>query len=346
VRREQFDTVVLLTAGIALGCGDGGPRESGGQGSGIGSITATDSSPDSASEGQTSDGTTMSGTSQGSDTGPMDSKFDLGLQPDLNSEIEEGCTKVDFVFVIDNSGSMGDDQDNLTDNFGAFIDGIQATLQDVEEYQVGVVTSDVYDANPNPCRELGGLVIRTDGDDSSNATCGPYAEGYNFMTQQDDLAATFACAAQVGTDGSGTERPMNALEIAVRKDLGGPGQCNEGFLRDDALLVAVIITDEWDGPNDPDDGGSSGDHNSWYQTVVAAKGGIVENVVVLSLINYAGGSCPPEDSTFDGQHIAAFTKLFGANGFLGGICEPDYGPIFEQATTVIANACNNFVPPD
>ena len=28
------------------------------------------------------------------------------------------------------------------------------------------------------------------------------------------------------------------------RTLGGPGECNEGYIRDDALLVIVVITDE------------------------------------------------------------------------------------------------------
>ena len=62
----------------------------------------------------------------------------------------------------------------------------------------------------------------------------------------------------MGAGGDGYERPMNAMEAAVRGDHAGPGQCNEGFLREDALLVLVIITDEWDGPGDPELLGSSG----------------------------------------------------------------------------------------
>ena len=281
------------------------------------------------------------------DDGEDGPKFDLGVQPDSNMEIEEGCTKVDFLFVIDNSGSMEDEQDNLIANFPTFITGIQSTLEQVDEFQVGVVTTDVYEPNnivPG-CNVLGGLVTKTGGDFSSNMVCGPYAGGHNYMTELDDLSMTFQCAARVGTSGDGTERPMDSLIAVVNKVHGGAGMCNEGFLRDDALLVVVIITDEWDGPNDPETPGSAGTPQEWYDAVVAAKLDIPENVVVLSLINYAGGPCPPSDPEYDGQHIAQFTNLFGDNGFLGGVCELDYGPIFTEAVGIIDNACNNFMPP-
>ena len=277
----------------------------------------------------------------------FDPKFDVGTMPDIFTDQESGCSKVDFLFVIDNSGSMADEQANLIANFPAFINGIQGVLSDVDEYQVGVVTTDAYSPNTGSpgCNVLGGLVTATGGGSSSNSVCVPYASGANYMSELDDLTTKFSCAAQVGTSGSGFELPLDALIAVVEKVNGGPGQCNEGFLRDDALLVTVIITDEWDGPNDPEGTSSGGDPQTWYDAVVAAKLGIPENVVVVSLINYAGGPCPPASNFYDGQHIVTFTNLFGINGFLGGVCEADYGPIFTQATDVIKNACDNFIPP-
>jgi hypothetical protein len=282
----------------------------------------------------------------GDDTADGDGpRFDLGVQPDSAPPMEEGCTKVDFLFIIDNSGSMADDQDNLTANFPTFISGIQSALEQVDEYQVGVVTTDAYVYNSAGCNGLGGLVVQTGGSDSSNSVCGPYAAGNNYMTEADNLDVSFACAADVGTAGNGCERAMDAMTATVNKVHGGAGQCNEGFLRDDALLVLVIITDEYEGAGDPEFCNSAGDPMTWYNTVVAAKLGIPENAVALALINYAGGSCPPADIVYDGANIATFVNMFGANGFLGGICEPDYGPVFMEAVGIIEDACNNFMPP-
>ncbi len=310
--------------------------------------TATDGDDDTGGQDSqtTSPGT---GTPTDTDVDPSDSdddpKFDLGVQPDVGMEVEEGCTKVDFLFVIDNSGSMGDDQQNLIANFPNFINGIQATLEDVDEYHVGVTTTDIYAGNIPACQVLGGLVTKTGGNESSNQLCGPYAEGGNYMTQLDNLTNSFACAAQVGSGGAGIERPMNAMEAAVRGDHAGPGGCNEGFVRDDALLVIVIITDEWDGPGDPESDGSTGDANAWYNTVLAAKQNIPENIVVVTLSHINGSpQCPPGDVFFNPADIQTFTELFGENGFQGCITG-DFAAIFSEATGVIEEACNNFVPP-
>lgn len=348
MRKSASWTSMIGVAGLLFAC-EGGGQGRDESGPGIDSLSDTSNPQGTGGTGEPTAGTdavaTMGGGSQdGSDDGPL--KFDVNAMPDIFVEIEEGCTKVDFLFIIDNSGSMNDEQANLVGSFPGFIAGIQSSLEQVDEYQVGVVTTDDYGPNGPGCSVFGGLVIETGGNFSSNAVCGPYAAGRNYMTEADDLNQSFACAAQVGTSGSGTERPMDALVSVVNRDHGGVGQCNEGFLRDDALLVIVIITDEWDGPNDPENPGSSGTPQDWYDAVVAAKLGIPENAVALALINWEqSATCTPDSAPFDGVHIRDFVNLFGDNGFLGGVCEPDYGPIFADAVSVIEGACNNFQPP-
>ena len=283
----------------------------------------------------------------GGEGDPSGSLFDVGGPPSTGGDAsppEKGCSKIDFVFIVDNSLSMEDDQANLVANFPALIQGIESTLTEVDDYHVGVVATDAYGWNAPSCRVMGGLVTQTGGDASSNQVCGPFAEGHNYMTEQDDLAQAFACAAQLGVGGFGAEAPMDALGAVVRGDSAGPGGCNEGFLRDDALLVAVVITDEWDGPGDPEILTSQGTPQDWYDRVVAAKH-FPENAAVVTLVNYAGGPCPPSEPVYDGQRLVEFTNFFGPTGFVGGICDA-FGPTFEQAVGLIDEACSNFQPPE
>ncbi len=356
-----------MLAALVLGCGSDGGDQATTDGtdpstSAGGPTTATtvgttistsglDTESPSTGGDPTTVSTTVSTTEADSSSSSMGgSTFDLGVQPDVG--VVEGCTAVDFLFVIDDSSSMETHQANLIANFPAFIDGIEKSLGSVESYQVGVVATDPFSGNPGACILIGALVTSTTGAgaSSSQAECGPYADGFNFMTDADDLDASFACAAQVGTSGSGSERPMDAVVAAVDGSLGEAGGCNEGFVRDDALLVVVVITDEYDGPGDPEPGNgeepatSMGGPMDWYDAVVAAKGGIVENAVALAIVNYEGGACAPAELGFDGVNIVSWAELFGVNGFVGGLCEQDYGPMFAEATGVIAQACANFVP--
>ncbi|KIG15639.1 hypothetical protein DB30_05387 [Enhygromyxa salina] len=270
---------------------------------------------------------------------------------------DPGCQFVDLLFVIDNSGSMDDEQANLVGSFPGFIHEIQTQLADADSYHVGVITTDEYEFNDG-CDDEGAMVIATGGSDSSKAVCGPYADGYSYMTENDELETAFSCAAKVGTDGDGDERPMQTMQAALSEDMIEPGGCNEGFLRDDALLVIVIITDEED---DHEEDvctnnayqGSSGGPAQWFDEVVAAKGGVEQNIVVLSLVGPPGPdpeSCPLLDKCVNGsdgaevaERIVAFTTMF-TNGFVGQICAPSYETFFAEAVGVISAACENFVP--
>lgn len=238
----------------------------------------------------------------------------------------EGCEKVDFLFVIDNSGSMSDDQQALVANFPNFIAGIEATLETVDSFHVGVVTTDAYSQNTPGCNQLGALVTKT-----NQGNCGPYTEGFNFMTEADNLAQAFACAGLVGINGSASERQMEAMMRAVDGTHGMMGGCNYQFVREDALLVIIIITDE-------PDNASVGGPIDWYNTVVAAKFGIPENIVVVSIINTPNGQCGS-----NAVDIAAFTNMFGINGYMSDICLQNFGPIFDQAIAIIDVACDNYL---
>lgn len=349
--------------GLSVGCSDDrvSSTDANDASSADASTTAEGESSSDGSMSGMSSMSSMSGTDDPTDTtDPTDtdststddgSIFDLGLAPDVGEP--SGCNAVDFLFVLDDSSSMSEHQQNLVANVPAFVDGLEATLAQVDSIQVGVVATDPYSYNPGPCILLGALVTDTTGGgpDSSNMICGPYAEGFNYMTGADDLADSFGCAAQLGTLGNGFERPMEAMVTTLGKSLDVPGGCNEGFLRDDALLVIVVITDEYDGPGDPesdfparDPPTSLGTPQTWYDAVVAAKGGIPQNAVALVITNYADGPCPPSDEGHDGVNLVEWVEQFGENGFLGGICEPDYGPMFADATDVIQTACENYVP--
>ena len=253
--------------------------------------------------------------------------------------VVERCSAVDFLFVIDNSESMQRHQDNLRANFGPFIDGINESLADVDDYHVGVVTTDAYRDNAEGCRELGALVTSVDDVGASRRSCGPYVEGGGYMTQDDDLTEAFNCAADVGTDGSRNEEPMRALGGAIAGQ-SSPWyrDCNDGFLRDDALLVSVIITDEADG--ELESGREEPQPESWFNTVVRAKG-TESNAVVVSLLNGVTPECPITDEAFDGAKIADFTHRF-THGFVGGICQPDYGAVFARAVDEIDAACTTY----
>jgi hypothetical protein len=129
--------------------------------------------------------------------------------------------------------------------------------------------------------------------------------------------------------------------------MNAPGACNDGFIRDDALLVVVIITDEEDTPDCIPffgclGGGSEGNPPDWFQKFSDAKAGIQENIVMLALVGQsAQNACSADHSV----RLIALTNWF-FNGSVGDICAPDYSPFFTSAISVIEDACDNFMPPE
>ena len=338
--------ISLAAAVTSTACSSSGERDDGDTAPVVTTFPpATDSSADGTSgsgPGTSSEPAPTAPASDDATSAPEDDGpiiFDLGGLPDSPS-LDMGCRKVDFLFAIDNSGSMSAQQTQLLNSFQGFIDAIQASLEDtVDSYHVGVVSSDNYFYNAPGCQTLGDLVTQNDTGD----VCTPFAEGGRFATEQDDLSAKFPCMARVGTYGSPIEQPVSAAIAALSDAKAAPGACNEGFLRDDAILVLVVLTD--DPPYDPDfdDAHPNTDTTGWYQAVVDAKNGDPNAMVVIGFIPWSNLSCVVFG--IESPNLIGFVDSFGDQGVKASICEPDFGPIFAQTIETIVSTCQNFDPP-
>lgn len=262
---------------------------------------------------------------------------------------DSGCKNVDLLFVVDNSASMADQQKSLIASFPGFVSGIKTRLANAQSYHVGVVTTDDYYVNQPGCTKIGSLVTRTGGIGSTNTDCSPFATGGRYLDgNEPDLLSKFACVAQVGIAGNDDERVARALLDATKPANNAVGACNAGFSRPDSLLVVTIVTDEDDVP-DVCDGqgscvsyGSGGTPQQWHDELVANKGGIADNVVVLSLL---GRKLDNSCGAMVASKLIGFTNRFGKNGYLGDVCAPSYDGFFEEALPVIETACQNYQPP-
>jgi hypothetical protein len=321
---------------LAPGCGgDDGPQPASGDGLSSFGLEEEDSG-EAGDQGSSDDGGVKL------DLGSGETQ---GTAGDSGDEVGE-CQKVDLLFVIDNSGSMEDEQASLVASFEGFVAGIQAALGSANSYHVGVVTTDAYSNNAPGCTELGALVTRTGGDASSGMDCQPFSSGARYLDETEpDLAGKFSCIAQVGISGSGDEIQAQAGYHAISPAMNAAGACNEGFIRDDALLVVVIITDENDAPDCVPLlgclGGSEGDPPDWFQKFSQYKSGIQENIVMLALVGDADNPCGADNCT----RLIALTNWF-FNGSVGDICAPSYESFFNDAISVISDACENFTPPE
>ena len=120
---------------------------------------------------------------------------------------------------------------------------------------------------------------------------------------------------------------------------------NMGFLREDAILLVVAITDEDEAFADV------GDAQEIHDLLLAAKNGVANNITFLGIGGGRGG-CPSAydgSSVDDSQNLREVADSFGMNGLYRDMCEgasPD--PIrdaFEEAlTTIVDAACDNYIP--
>lgn len=289
------------------------------------------------------------GIATGTDAGMTIERPDAGPPGDAEAPAE--CRDVDVLFVIDNSASMADNQDSLIRSFPGFIRAIREQLAYATSYHIGVVTTDDYHGNPAACRNIGDLVTSTAGISSSMSTCEPFASGGRYLdASEPDLDAKFACIAKVGATGADDERAARALLDAVDPANNAPGACNAGFARPDSLLVIVIITDEDDvmdgcDGSDPAGGclsyGSGGLPDDWVEELVAHRGGIRDNIVVLSLLGRrADNPC----GAVPAARLLGFARRFDDNGFVGDVCAESYDSFFAEALPIIDRACANYVP--
>lgn len=357
---------IAMASGLAIACTSSRGEDTPGDGGiGIGDDT----------QGGIDDGGIAD--SAGDDAPKFDTPDGAGASGDEGG-IAAGCKKVDFLFVVDNSGSMADEQSNLTASFPGFVSAI-TEVAGVDDFHILVTDTDGAVLDDFSCGGLPGCcdavcgtgaAAKCDGASCPGDACGftggagrtvsgagqscAIQGGQRYLVAgQPDLGGTFACMAEVGTMGNGDERQAEAITLAIGPELAADGACNAGFLRDDALLVVTLITDEEDSPNDGADGdpNSPGDPASWAQAIVDAKKGSESAVVFLALVgdtDQPNAMCSPIDAdTGTGAEPAPRLRELAASftyGSSGSVCAADYSPFFADAVGVIDSACDEFVP--
>jgi hypothetical protein len=164
---------------------------------------------------------------------------------------------IDILFVIDDSGSMADKQNNLATNFPNFINVLNTIEGGLPDVHIGVTSSDMgtkgLDGAPGPgVGTVGQGGCANTGDDGKLLTSGAMVTG-NFISdikQTDgtrlknysgDLSATFAQMARLGATGCGFEQHLHAMQRSLQNTTANPG-----FLRPDAFLAVIFIADEDD----------------------------------------------------------------------------------------------------
>lgn len=160
--------------------------------------------------------------------------------------------QLDLLFMVDNSSSMAPKQQNLSKNFGPLVQELQKIAGGLPDIRIAVISSD-FGAGVttiDTCHPLGDV-----GKFQVKAGCGldPTVAHYLAVDSKGvqnftgNLPDVFACMALLGDRGCGYEHQLQS----VRAALSTVNAENQGFLRPQAYLGVVLITDEDDCSADP-----------------------------------------------------------------------------------------------
>jgi hypothetical protein len=286
----------------------------------------------------------------GSDGSAFDEgkKADPATQPDQPGGIKGNdpppaarttCGKIDLLFVIDDSASMDQEQVSLANAFPGFIDAIAAVKDGTLDYRVAITTT----SSSMVCEEAVDAV----GPENSVAVDGALVNTCDMQKPwlsrgEGNVKESFACAAQVGTQGSSDEMPLRTMRAALEQAQAG-GQ----FLREDALLAIVMLTDEDDVStrelhyttiaekhDDLTDVASYGTfldglkkhHDRWAAAVIAGD-----------------GDCESDfGKAKNAPRLASFAGLAGKHGKVSSICAGDLSVSLRDVLATVQAACNDF----
>ncbi len=214
--------------------------------------------------------------------------------------------KVDILWVVDDSGSMSEEQTQLANNFNAFISFADTLGVD---YQVGVITTEVNDASTS------GIMWA--------------CNGFNTIIRNTDAnrVMAFQCAANVTNPPNGNRRPnpggsdsqeagLQAARIAL--DVPNVNMANAGFLRADARLAVMVVSDE--------DDQSDGSVNLYIDFFRTLKG--YANPQLISVSAIAGDSPGGCATAAAGDRYLAAVQ--GLNGQFGSICSNSWSQLLSN----------------
>jgi hypothetical protein len=255
--------------------------------------------------------------------------------------------KVDVLWVIDDSGSMAPFQQQLAANFNQFF--VASRIIDAD-FHIAVTTTLTADANcigaPPTCQTnaqcgaggqcqfgfctAGSGAVNQCDDDPKSGWYTSCIESEHYLTPATvDPESRFTCNVQVSNDANvnpnrpGSDSAEGGLRAAY-KFLSPPNitdpAINGGFLRDDAKLHVIMVSDE------PEQ--SKGGVDQYIDFFKNVKGFRNEGLVAVSAIAAPPNGCTYNGGTLqDSRYKAVVDEM---NGRFQEICNPDWTGMMSQ----------------
>ena len=234
------------------------------------------------------------------------------INPPLVDSIQVDLLKqsdgvVDILWVVDDSGSMANERRELVGNFARFVAELLSLQVD---FQMGVTS--IVAADGGRLRGTTRVITKTTPD----------------ARRVFELNTTFPSSR------SRWEQGLRMTELALTSPNIDPGQPNAGFLRPNAALAIIVVTNE--------DDSSFGTTDHYARVFKALKGRGNENLISFSVIGgtIPNGCVPPAEAGLYGstaspaiRYAEVATK---SGGIIGSICDAS----FEQTLIRIAQALN------
>ena len=238
----------------------------------------------------------------------------LSETEDFVQAASEVNNKIDILWVVDNSGSMGDSQTALANNFQAFINDLQNKNYD---FQIAVIATDAYRGGDY-------AKFKSEGGESILNNNTPNLEN-NFIEN-----------VMVGTRGSANERGLQSLETALDLEHNK----NFDFPRSDAFFSVIIVSDEQD--SSVEIGGSGFPGSNHYLGLLdslrlgSALAGQKTYSVNAIVLREEDGRCT--SGTVGQRYIDLVNE---ANGIVASICS-DFSESLTDITSSIVQLSTQF----
>jgi hypothetical protein len=203
---------------------------------------------------------------------------------------------VDILWVVDNSGSMSNEQTAIGENFPVFMDYFLGSNLD---YHIGVVSTDMLDP-----AHSGKLVE---------------ANGYRWIDPETPQPEQiFAGMSALGIEGSSSEEGILAAYAAMELQTG----YNDGFFRDEAAVHVITVSDEPD--YSPDNPVTLDEFADYLNNLRPTDAEVTYNTIV----NLPDDPCPGTLFGMDGRRYVNVNALVG--GVNWSVCDGNWSAILEM----------------
>lgn len=257
---------------------------------------------------------------------------EVAFNPDPNAEVplevpeggvletfgfseQDTRAKVDILFVVDNSGSMLQEQAKLGPALSSFMSSVAKI-----DWQIGITTTDVSNG---PFGVKGGLVpMKGTATKILNKNVPNFQQVFTNTVYRDEIVNCVDPNCP-----SGDERPMEAIIGAISKR----NSENAGFFRNGADLAVVVLSDE------DEQSTGAGMTGATVVNAVTSAFGNDKTFTGFGIILKPGDSACYSQQTANGgtgsygTFVNAFATL--TQGLTGSICDVDFGPTLASIGT-------------